>query len=132
MNPNIQSLNKKFRKITILPLILFGILILIGSSLMIYPSMQDETQDGSSNLAHAMSTICKTQGEGITISKQVPYTKVMKPLIFIISSLITSRKPQTLMRRSSGWMNVFPPLSVISREYAFYKRRQVLLSQKSF
>lgn len=64
MDPNIQSLNTKFRKITIIPLILFGIITLFTSSFLIYTSMRDETEDGLSNLAHAMSSICELSGDG--------------------------------------------------------------------
>ncbi|MEG0469630.1 MAG: diguanylate cyclase [Longicatena sp.] len=64
MGRNERSLRLKFRKITILPLIIFGILTVISSSFLIYNAMRSESEDGLRNLSHALYRICESSNQG--------------------------------------------------------------------
>lgn len=64
MNDQVHSLKHKFRKITIIPFITFGIITIITSSFMIYNSMHHEAEDDLKNLSHALSLICELSGSG--------------------------------------------------------------------
>lgn len=64
MGRNERSLRLKFRKITILPLIIFGILSVISSSFLIYNAMNNESEDGLRNLSHALYRICESSNQG--------------------------------------------------------------------
>ena len=60
----IQSLKIKFRRITIIPLAIFGIFSIVTFSLLIYTSIRDETSDGLHNLTHSLEKICELSADG--------------------------------------------------------------------
>lgn len=59
-----KSLRTKFRKITIIPLVIFAFLTLIITSILIYTSLRDETKDGLQHLSQTFLQICDLSGKG--------------------------------------------------------------------
>lgn len=64
MNRVMRSLKVKFRRITIIPLVLFGLFSLVISSIFIYDAMRAEAKDDLHNLTHTMEKIMDLSGAG--------------------------------------------------------------------